>query len=233
MIKMKNTIRPLFGFMLLIMFTFAMSSCAKSEDRTWSESMYLQYTYQTYTQFEAFNQEIDPEDVDEALLNAAIFYETNKQRAAQKVSEFVFDAALSRAAQGHSNDMVSRDFFSHTSPIATKKELIDRVKLEGISTSYVGENIIQGFVIQIGEDPYYPPSTPGGDFTRADGSVIGMYNYSKFAAYLVTRWMNSPGHRRNILDTQFTKLGCGSAFYFDTSSNHTLPSMKCTQCFSN
>lgn len=231
--KMKFPITPSLGVILLVVSFLAFSSCTKSEAQTWNESMYAKYTFQTYTQFDGFNQEIDPEDVDEALLNAAIFYETNKQRAAQKVSEFVFDTALSRAAQGHSNDMVSRDFFSHTSPIATKKELIDRVKLEGISTSYVGENIIQGFVIQIGEDPYYPPSTPGGDFTRADGSVIGMYAYSEFAAYLVTRWMNSTGHRRNILDPKFTKLGCGSAFYFDTSSNHALPSMKCTQCFSN
>jgi len=233
MIKMKYTIRPSLGLILLIMFTFAISGCTKGEARTWSDSMYTQYTHQTYTQFDAFNQAIDSKNIDEALLNAAIFYETNKQRAVQKFELLVFDSRLSKAAQGHSNDMVSRNFFSHTSPIASKKELIDRVKLEGISTSYVGENIIQGFVIQIGEDPYYPPSTPGGDFTRADGSVIGMYTYSEFAAYLVGRWMNSPGHRRNILDPKFTKLGCGSAFYFDTSSSHALPSMKCTQCFSN
>lgn len=231
--KMKFPITPSLGVILLVVSLLAFSSCTKSEAQTWNESMYAKYTFQTYTQFDGFNQEIDPEDVDEALLNAAIFYETNKQRAAQKINPFVFDSPLSRAAQGHSSDMVTYNFFSHSSPIATKKEVTDRVKLEGISTSYVGENIIQGFVLQIGEDPYYPPTTPGGHFTRPDGTVIGMYTYAEFAAYLVTRWMNSPGHRRNILDTQFTKLGCGSAFYFDTSSVHPLPSMKCTQCFSN
>ena len=48
----------------------------------WTEQMYTQYTYDNYTDYAAFNDPVKPENLDIALLEAAIFYETNRQRVA-------------------------------------------------------------------------------------------------------------------------------------------------------
>jgi uncharacterized protein YkwD len=54
----------------------------------------------------------------------------------------LYDARLCQAAQGHSKDMESHDFFSHESPIEGKKTPWDRAKLAGTTAS--GENIYKG-----------------------------------------------------------------------------------------
>jgi uncharacterized protein YkwD len=54
----------------------------------------------------------------------------------------LYDAKLCEAAQGHSQDMATRDFFSHESPLSGKKTFSDRAKLAGTSAS--GENIYKG-----------------------------------------------------------------------------------------
>jgi uncharacterized protein YkwD len=54
----------------------------------------------------------------------------------------LYDIKLCEAAQGHSKDMESRDFFSHESPVDGKKTPWDRARLAGTTAS--GENIYKG-----------------------------------------------------------------------------------------
>jgi uncharacterized protein YkwD len=66
----------------------------------------------------------------------------NNVRATHGAGNVVYDARLGRAAQGHANDMVANDFFSHTG--SNGSNLGQRVAAQGYNYSIVGENIAQG-----------------------------------------------------------------------------------------
>jgi uncharacterized protein YkwD len=90
---------------------------------------------------------------------------------------------LSTAARRHARDMVRRDYFSHDSPEGAT--FVDRIRrsgyLRGARSWTVGENLAWGARKR---------STP-----RA-----------------ITRmWMNSAGHRANILNPSFRDIGIGVA----------------------
>ncbi len=50
---------------------------------------------------------------------------------------------LDRSAQGHSDDMVRRDYFAHVSPGGSSP--VDRITAAGYRWSAAGENIAPGF----------------------------------------------------------------------------------------
>ncbi len=78
------------------------------------------------------------------------------------------------AAREKSQDMQTKNYFSHTSP--TFGSPFDRMKALGISYKSAGENIAQG--------------------QRSPQEVV-------------QAWMDSPGHRANILNGSFTHIGVG------------------------
>ena len=99
---------------------------------------------------------------------------TNAERAAARLAPLVYDRRLEAAAQGHSEAMVARDFYAHTSPDGLQPW--DRAAAAGSTHPGIGENIACG---------------------------------QRSPAEVVQGWMNSPGHRANILKPGFTHLGVG------------------------
>jgi uncharacterized protein YkwD len=68
----------------------------------------------------------------------------NRQRAIMGLGPFRLDEKLSDAATGHSKDMKSAGFFSHTSPIDGKHSPNDRARKAGFQGRWTGENIFMG-----------------------------------------------------------------------------------------
>lgn len=83
---------------------------------------------------------------------------------------------LSRVARYKSQDMINKNYFSHTSP--TYGSPFDMMKNFGIKYSTAGENIAYG---------------------------------QKTAQEVMNAWMNSSGHRKNILSPNYTQIGVGLA----------------------
>lgn len=154
----------------------------------WEEEMYSLYTYANYTKFEAFNSAVDPSSYDAGLLEAAIFYETNRQRVKHGLPVFQFDYALYVCTHNHSVDMVNHNFFSHTSVVEGKNSMTDRLSQVGYTNCWAAENIAYCDVKS---------------------------SYATTAQKLLEMWMNSKGHRENILNPKYTHLGCGIALYYD------------------
>jgi hypothetical protein len=108
-----------------------------------------------------------------------------RQRAADPagLTPLVANAELTTAAQRHSDDMVARKYFSHTS--ADGRMFSQRISAAGYLTgarSYsLGENIASG----------------SGSLGTPQKIVAG--------------WMNSAGHRANILNASFRDSGVGVA----------------------
>ncbi|MEV8633430.1 CAP domain-containing protein [Streptosporangium sp. NPDC051023] len=102
---------------------------------------------------------------------------TNVERQAGGCAPLKNDPQLRSAAQGHSDDMAAKNYFSHTSQDG--RTMTDRIKASGFSPMTAwAENIAWG------------------QRTPAD---------------VVKAWMNSEGHRRNIMNCAYTHIGVGMA----------------------
>jgi uncharacterized protein YkwD len=116
-----------------------------------------------------------------AQVQAATLCLINLQRGAHGESPLNANSRLGTAAARHSADMVAENYFEHTSP--SGQTFIDRLTAAGYITPRIsysaGENIATGTGAE---------STP---------------------AAMVAAWMNSPEHRANILDADFTDTGIG------------------------
>jgi uncharacterized protein YkwD len=113
---------------------------------------------------------------------AATLCLVNGERARFGEGALIEDARLANAAMGHSRDMDARHYFEHVSPGG--QTLLMRVRASGFipggRVGYeLGENIAWG-TLWLG--------TPRS---------------------IVKAWMNSPGHRANILNRSYRYTGIG------------------------
>ncbi len=188
------------------LFLSSLVGFAQTNPETWDANYYTGYTLQTFKQLPAVHQKIAGSKFNYRLLDAALFFRTNEERIKNNLPQFNFSIALERAALGHSIDMVQQNFYSHQSPVPGKENLSDRIKRVGIDYRTCAENIY--------------------DFNDEDPT------YWSLASKLVDGWMNSSGHRSNILDPDFKYLGCGAWPYINPEWP-TYQWFKSTQNFSD
>lgn len=187
-----------------------------SKAQTWTANSYPNYNETTFYRIEALYEAIDFNQVNFPLLQAAIFYATNEERKKAKLKPFEFQSEIEEVASGHAQDMVKYGFYSHTSQIRIKRTVLDRFHLEGLNPEYYGENICSTYGLQYQIGRKVNPPYPSGVFTYAFTSkreVIPPHTYLSFAKAVVKLWMDSPGHRQNILNPKFKSLGCGARVY--------------------
>ena len=105
----------------------------------------------------------------------------NHERGRHGLHRLSLDRRLSSAARAHTRDMVSRRYFAHVS--RSGGDVVDRLNrvgyMRGARRWVVAENLAWGGGSL---------STPG---------------------QIMRSWMQSPDHRRNILDPRFRELGIG------------------------
>jgi uncharacterized protein YkwD len=108
----------------------------------------------------------------------------NRERTRRDRHALKRDATLERVASAYSELMVQDEFFDHVSPAgSTLTKRIDATSYlkHGVRRWSLGENLAWG-----------------------TGSLAT-------PAKIVAAWMQSPGHRRNILDPSFREAGFGVA----------------------
>ncbi len=133
----------------------------------------------------------------------------NKERRKQGLSLLAWDDALSNIARKHSRDMAKRNYFSHDTPEG--HDFSYRYSEAGYSCSIRGqghisyggaENIFQNNLYDrvtiVNGIPYYDWNS---EDTIAESTVRG--------------WMNSRGHRKNILAPYWRTEGIGVAILPD------------------
>jgi uncharacterized protein YkwD len=129
------------------------------------------------------NADLVPNAGNLAAIRAAIVCLHNQIRAEHGLAQLGTDPKLRKAALGHSADMAGRDYFDHTTPGGVT--MVDRIKQSGYLRPnrgwMVGENLEWGT----------------GSLATPRGAVKA--------------WMNSPGHRANILRGGYRELGVGIA----------------------
>ncbi|MEM7213510.1 MAG: CAP domain-containing protein [Pseudomonadota bacterium] len=155
---------------------------------------------------------------DADVLGEAVLIETNRSRCSQGVAPLAGNAALQQAAGLHSQDMARERFFSHDSPVRGRETLAARVTQVGFRFQRVAENIIESrYMAYRYGAPYQVIDAVRCEFSYADGEKIRPHTYATLAREVVTRWMESPGHRGNILTPDLRAHGFALAPNADSS----------------
>lgn len=217
---------------ILLVFSLTLISyLAKAQ--TWTPDSYTRLNSAAFYRIEPLYDVIDFDDVDYPLLHAAIFYLTNEERVKAKLAPFKFHSKFEAVAADHARDMVKYGFYSHTSKIRIKRTVQDRFHLEGLNPEYYGENICATYGLQYENGRKVNPPYAAGVFTYAfttQKEAIPPHTYLSFAKEVVKLWMESPGHRQNILNPNFTTLGCGASVYLEKNF-YDMPYFKVVQNF--
>ncbi len=112
----------------------------------------------------------------------------NQERTSRGLNALSLDPTLVTTARGHSHEMCARDYFDHHSPTPGICTPMDRYLSTLHSDGYKTPNYLL-----VGENIYYCSES------------TDTYN----VAYGHQALMNSPGHRANILEPRFAKVGVG------------------------
>ncbi|WP_336208879.1 CAP domain-containing protein [Nonomuraea sp. LPB2021202275-12-8] len=102
---------------------------------------------------------------------------TNAERAKGGCQPLKHDAQLRKAAFGHSSDMATQNYFSHTSKDG--RTFMDRIR--------------------------------GAGFTGGSGWAENIAMGQQTPASVVSAWMNSSGHKANIMNCKYNLIGVGAA----------------------
>ena len=153
--------------------------------------------------------------IDFHFLEKTIAHFTNIERKKHNLMLCQYDNKLQAAAFRHSLEMMQLQYFSHISPVKKNKVLITRLKQAGypMSNVIIGENIGVDYLLRIAGKPFYISYLHGEKYflDAKTHQPIGSQTYIEFARNMVNHWMNSPPHRKNMLNHKFNQIGVGIA----------------------
>lgn len=115
-----------------------------------------------------------------AAVETAIFNKVNEERAKAGVSALTYNTTMQKYARIKSQDMGDNNYFSHED--LNGNLITTQMKNDGVSYNAWGENIAY---------------------------ISGNLSADALEEQFMTNWMNSSGHRANILSTNFSSIGVG------------------------
>ena len=115
-----------------------------------------------------------------AAVETAIFNKVNEERAKAGVTALTYNTTMQKYARIKSKDMGDNNYFSHED--LNGNLITTQMKNDGVSYKAWGENIAY---------------------------IGGNVSADALAEQFMTKWMNSSGHRANILSTNFSSIGVG------------------------
>ena len=130
----------------------------------------------------------------------------NQQRTARGLASLRFDPALADIARKHSEDMAAQDYFAHVNPAGQNPTA------RGISAGYTcrkdyGSYYTYGIAENLFQNNLYSSAT----YYSNRETVYDWNSAEEIAQTTVGGWMNSSGHRENIVTPTFDREGIGVA----------------------
>jgi uncharacterized protein YkwD len=138
--------------------------------------------------------------IDTPTLEKRVHELINQQRNSHGLTSLTFDSSLATIARGHSQEMAINNYFSH-------------VNLQGLSPTDRGNQ--QGYPCRKDYGSYYTFGIAENIFKTHHETTINGISKNDFesletiAQKTVDSWMNSPGHRENILKSTYDREGIG------------------------
>jgi len=172
---------------------------------------FTDYDEQTFARLAPAGQKIDMEKIDDDLLSAAVFHETNKRRKQHGLLPLRHERKVRDAAQMQAEIMATRGAISHHNPeIPEKASPDDRVRLAGLAPGFVAENVGTAFGVSYKSgEPVYSRETDGKKLLsrEPEGEAIPAHTYLTFARAWLDDLMASPLHRGSIISPKPVFLG--------------------------
>ncbi len=157
--------------------------------------------------------------LDWTLVSKKIVYLTNLERQMRGLPMLWYNPVLTKAATIHSQYMAENQNMAHSEKVLSQPvdRVIEACKSENpncmmafnaVNGSYTyGENVLYNFDKNIARKRYFIEIDNTGTYRRWDEDNIHYLNESEVAASHVLMWMNSPGHRSNILNSNYSAMG--------------------------
>lgn len=115
-----------------------------------------------------------------AQVEQLIFNKVNEERSKNGVSNLTYSSTMEKYARTKSKDMGDNNYFDHKD--LSGNYITAKMKSDGVTYSAWAENIAY---------------------------ISGMTDANRLADKFMTNWMNSEGHRKNILSAAYSSIGVG------------------------
>lgn len=151
--------------------------------------------------------------INQKLLGDAIRVEVNFHRCRAGLNKVATaGTGLRKQARNHSQWMAETQQLTHRSTVAGAATLRDRIKKSGVKFRTGSENIGMVHRYQIDNRRFKILDSGNCKFATYEGKALPAHSYASLARHAVNLWMNSPGHRKNILDKRVKKVETAVAF---------------------
>ncbi len=147
-------------------------------------------------------------DIDIRSLEKKVHERVNKERNKRKIAPLSYEPGLVKIARDHSQDMSNQGYFDHIN-IAGQTPT-ERAKVAGFECNYkshegvfptgIAENILMTYLYES-----YEVRVKNGQ----ESKNYNWKNIDTLAREIVKNWMDSKGHRANILRKDFHHEGIG------------------------
>jgi uncharacterized protein YkwD len=197
-----------------------------------SAATYCQMSPEAFWKLPAVQKKLSFDRLDLALIDAAVFHETNARRIKAGKKPLKYSSLAQKAAAMQTQAMTFYDFISHENPHdPAKRTLADRLNRLQVHPQFAGENLATAFALEYESGASVYERAEGGRTVyslKPGGPALPMRTSKQFAAALLDSWMNSPGHRKNVLSEQPDSLGVSCLPEKKTDS---IRKFYCTQIF--
>lgn len=150
--------------------------------------------------------------INQSLIDAAIRTEVNYHRCKAGLPGVSDASGLRKVAASHARWMAKRRSLSHKSSVPGQSTAMARLKASGLRVRAGAENIGLVSRFRIDGQRFRIADASSCRFSTSSGQAIAPHSYTSLARHIVSLWMASKGHRRNILDRRMTRLGSGVGF---------------------
>lgn len=176
---------------------------------TWRAPVVVELTEQEW------NEPLSWDRFDSTRLARAVFEETNRVRRTFNRRALKQKTRLDAAADLQSDTNALTGVTSHGNPMAGLERPSDRVLSNGLRAVAVWENAAATLVrlSSMGAKIRVTVEADGSRVLRdpVTGEELPWPTYRELAVRIVQQYMDSPGHRENILLRDATHLGCGTS----------------------
>ena len=166
-----------------------------------------------------------------AVIEEWIIVFTNEERVRAGLQPLVHDGAISRIARGHSRFMASTGLLEHE---LEGRDPTDRAMAAGYNCRVYNDD--GSYSYGLSENIAKHPRVAQWTGTAFPGSSFRPTIYAEddqaMARGLVDGWMDSPGHRRNILDEELHRIGVGVSVVETEERGYVSETVYATQNFS-
>jgi uncharacterized protein YkwD len=181
---------------------------AYQKDSYFKTKVYAEHDWKSFFKMPEPNKIIEPDNYDLHLLNAAVFYATNKLREEKGLATLKYSGALRDAALVHTNQMIEKKFLDHFNHFnLALRSPEQRLKIFGSDNTEMAENIDLTFIVM-------PSKT----------------TYLQIAQKILDDLYHSPPHKKNMMNKIYSSLGC--AAMFESKDKQGVRYVKATQDFS-